>query len=157
MKYLLTCCFIFFVNTTFCQTENKEEQPFEKKIMTIILSTKKYSEALKIAKEAAAKLHSKLVLNGLTPNEQEGLTMSKNECESNGWDYPCYVARGRWDDGEYISIEYSNAINGFAKGYYVVITATGEKSITGAALLKAKKFYKTAYNKQAKVYMGCMH
>jgi hypothetical protein len=98
----------------------------------------------------------KLDLRGLSPAKGTGLSFSKKVCEDEGG-YPCYIARGRYEDNEFVSIEYSNAIEGFAKGYYVVITACGDKSITAPALKKAKKFYKDAYSKTTNVYMGCMH
>ena len=46
-------------------------------------------------------------------------------CEENGWDYPCYVARGRYDDGAYLSVEPSAAYDGLKAGYFVVIAASG--------------------------------
>jgi hypothetical protein len=132
------------------------ESPYAKKGMVIILSTKSYAAAKKTAGQAAKKLALKLDLRGLSPAKGTGLSFSKKDCENEGG-YPCYIARGRYEDNEFVSIEYSDAIEGFAKGYYVVITACGDKSVTGPALAKAKKFYKDAYAKTTNVYMGCMH
>ena len=132
------------------------ESPYAKKDMVIIQSTKSYAAAKKTAAEAAKKLSLKLDLRGLSPAKGTGLSFSKKACEDEGG-YPCYIARGRYEDNEFVSIEYSDAIEGFAKGYYVVITACGDKSITTPALKKAKKFYKDAYAKTTNVYMGCMH
>lgn len=142
-----------------------EEEPYVKKGMLIIYSTKNYNAAKKFAKQAAKKLALKLDLRNLSPNKQEGLTFSKADCDSNNWEYPCYVARGRWDDGEYISIEHtkrlsvnnSNYESDFKENLYVVIAASGDKSITQPALQKAKKIYTTAYVKKANVYIGCIH
>jgi hypothetical protein len=158
---LKTFCFISLViiisNNSKAQDNINDSLPFVKKEMCIILSTKKYSEALYVAKVASNKLNTKIKLGNLKPNTESGLTMPKDDCEGNGWDYPCYVARGRWDDGAYISIEYSSAIDGFAAGYYIVIIASGDKNITTPALKSAKKHYKTAYVKTANVYVGCLH
>lgn len=125
----------------------------------ILQSTRSYSAALKTAREAARALGYELQLRGLKPNRQEGLTYSPAECDSNGWEWPCYVARGRYDDGSFVSIERSDAYEGFSKGYYIVVAATGEPGSPEmkAALDKAKQRYKTAYVKTTKVYMGCMH
>jgi hypothetical protein len=135
-----------------------EEMSVEKEFV-IILSSTSYKAALRTAKEAATKLQYKLDLRDLQMNKESGLTWDKKTCE-NEWDeFPCYVARGRYDDGSYVSIEYSDAYQGFRKGYYIVIVAAGEKGSTEVktALTKAKSFYKTAYSKSTKVYMGCMH
>jgi hypothetical protein len=134
----------------------QEAEPFVKKIFVIVKSTKNYKQAKLTATKAASQLHQKLDLRGLKPDKQTGLTFSESDCENEGG-YPCYIARGRFDDGDYISIEWSNAINGFAKGYYVVIAGAGSKEETNAILKKAKNFFKTAYVKKAKVYIGCMH
>jgi hypothetical protein len=134
----------------------QEAQPFVKKSFVIIQSTKNYTIAKLTAEKAAKQLQQKLDLRELKPNKKTGLTFSDSVCEYEGG-YPCYIARGRFDDGDYISIEWSNAINGFAKGYYVVIADAGSKEETNAILKKAKTFYKTAYVKQADVYIGCMH
>jgi hypothetical protein len=134
----------------------QEAQPFVKKNFVIIQSTKNYAAAKLTAEKAAKQLQQKLDLRELKPNKNTGLTFSDSVCENEGG-YPCYLARGRFDDGDYISIEWSNAINGFAKGYYVVIAGAGSKEETNTILKKAKNFYKTAYVKQADVYIGCMH
>ena len=134
----------------------QEAQPFVKKSFVIIQSTKKYSAAKLTAIKAASQLSQKLDLRELNPNKQTGLTFPEKDCENEGG-YPCYIARGRFDDGDYVSIEWSNAINGFAKGYYVVVVGAGSKEETNTILKKAKNFYKTAYAKQVDVYIGCMH
>lgn len=101
----------------------QEESPYAKKDMVIILSTKNYAAAKKTAEQAAKKLSLKLDLRGLSPAKGTGLSFSKKVCEEEEGGYPCYIARGRYEDNEFVSIEYSDAIAGFAKGYYVVITA----------------------------------
>jgi hypothetical protein len=114
---------------------------------------------LNTAKTAAAKLKFKLDLRDLKKNPDTGLSWNKKICEDEWDEYPCYVARGRYDDGDYVSIEYSDAYSGFQKGYYIVIISSGEKGVPEikSALIKAKKYYKDAYAKTTKVYVGCMH
>jgi hypothetical protein len=154
-KIILFIAVSFAAIASFAQTDHMES-PYAKKGMLIILSTKNYATAKKTSQQAATKLSLKMDLRGLKPNKKSGLTFSKSDCENEGG-YPCYIARGRYDDGAFISIEYSNAIVGFAKGYYIVVAACGDKEITAPALVKAKKVYKTAYVKTTNVYMGCMH
>lgn len=73
--------------------------------------------------------------------------------------YPCYVPRGHYEDGSYISIEYSSSFLGFTEGYYIVVAASYElgNAQTKPMLTKAKKIIKDAYVKQSKVYTGCIH
>jgi hypothetical protein len=135
----------------------EEPRPYIKKGFCIILSTKSYTEAKKVAEKAAKQLNIQTDYRDLLVNKKIGLTMSEKDCTDNGFDFPAYIARGKDDDGEYISIEYSNAFGGFANGYYIVVVSSGEKETTAATLKKVKKWYKTAYIKQSEVYIGCMH
>ena len=143
--------------TSLCIAQKGEDEPYVKTTFCIILSTKSYAEAKTFAETASKQTSIKLDLRSLSPIKKEGLTMPKKDCEENGFEYPSYVARGRSDNGEYISIEYSNAYTEFAKGYYIVVASSGDKKKCNSTLLKVKKIYKTAYLKESLVYVGCMH
>ncbi|GAB5418853.1 MAG: hypothetical protein Crog4KO_01660 [Crocinitomicaceae bacterium] len=127
----------------------------------IIISTKSYDAALNRAKEASEKLGYPLDLRGLHENKEIGLSLSKKVCEEDicggGLSYPIYIPRSDWGSEQYVSIEYSDAFDGFAKGYYIVVISSGEKGAAGVkqSLLEAKKFYKDAYAKTCSVWMGC--
>ncbi len=157
MKYLFSLIFVTVCSFCNAQIVTTESKPFVKKSFLIILSSKNYASAKKLAAEASSKLKLKLDLRGLKPNKESGLTFKNKECAENGWEYPCYVSRGKYDDGEFVTIDYSNAFEGFAKGYYIVTTASGEAAFIKNTLTKVKKLYKTAYVKQAEIYVGCMH
>ncbi len=81
--------------------------------------------------------------------------MSQKDCMADEVDYPCYVPRGRYDDGIYISIEYSNSYENFKDGYYIVIAASGDD--VKEYLKPVKEVVKDAYVKSSKVYIGCLH
>jgi hypothetical protein len=147
MKTFIFLSFLTF--SLFCKAQTVKTG------ICIISSTKNYNEAKKRATAAASKLDLNLDLRDLVPNKKSGLTLSKAACKEEDIEYPAYYSRGA--DGEYVSIEYSNAFDGFAKGYYIVVAATGDQSVTQPALLKAKKIYKTAYVKQTDIYVGCSH
>lgn len=149
---------IALINSTYCQNADDSEM-YVKKDFLIIASTKNYNVALATAKKVSADQDIQLDLRGLSENKQTGLTLSKEDCENEGWEYPAYVARGRWDDGIYISIEYSDAFIGFRQGYYVVIAASGNRNENNYKNIfrKIKQSYKTAYSKSSKVSIGCMH
>ncbi len=139
---------------------------YAEKDFLLIQSTQDYQTALQTAKQATKELNIKLDLRGLIPdkNSRIGLTPPADTClkyskEYGGKDSTCYLARGRWDDGIYISIEYSNAYDSFKKGYYIVMVGSGfkkdQKLITTLKRVKTK--YSDAYIKTSKVYMCCMH
>lgn len=152
-KHILLIALITLSKFSFAQ----DESPYTKMSFVIIQSTKSYADAKATATKAAKALKLKLDLRNLKPHKTAGLTDTKKECEDNGWEYPCYVGRGRYDNGEYVSIEWSEAFYKFAKGYYIVIVYSGEKKDASTALKKAKKVFADAYSKEAEVYMGCMH
>jgi len=136
--------------------ELKAQEATVKKGFLIIQSTKDYSAALRTAKLASQKLNIDMNLRGYYHDKTEGLkTDSICGCgEDHG-----YIARGRYDDGEYISIEYSDNYTGFAEGYYIVVAASNRRNNRqlSKTLKKAKRYYKDAYVKNASVYIGCMH
>ncbi|MGI4872494.1 MAG: hypothetical protein ACRYFX_15110 [Janthinobacterium lividum] len=129
--------------------------------IVILRSTKSYPAALQTARQAAAKLHLKLDLGGNQPNAQSGLTLSKADCASDGYDYPSYLARGNGliDDAPLVSVEYSTAYEGFAKGYYIVVAAVGAPGSAAVQRTKtaAQAYYPDAYAKRTRVWRGCMH
>ncbi len=130
------------------------------KSFLIIHSTHNYKEARGVAEESSKKLGLELKLRDLLENSKIGLTFPKDICKDNDWEYPCYIARGRYDDGLYVSVEYSNAYSGFAEGLYIVIVLGDFKSSDQyllETLRKAKMYYPDAYVKSTKVYLGCIH
>ena len=90
-----------------------------------------------------------------------GLSLPREVCEEDicggGLNYPIYLPRNDWGDSKYVSVEYSDGFEGFTKGYYIVVIASGEKGDTmiKEALNEAKKFYSDAYVKTCGVWMGC--
>ena len=155
---MIICC----INEASAQDKFNTEVP---KDIIILRSTKDYNKALATAKQAATRLHRKLDLRGLTPNKQIGLTMSKADCIGSGGgddlSYPCYQARGDGSafNDNYVSIEYSDAYKGFAKGYYVVVAAITDvkSSDMKAQLAQINKLYPDAYAKRTYIWFGCMH
>ena len=126
----------------------------------IAKSTKSYEEASDFAKLAASRLALRLDLRGLMFDPKHGLTWPKEECDKDPlYPYPCYIARGRFDPGVYVSVEESDAYQGFEPGYFVVIAASGSpgsEELT-SALETVRRAHPDAYLKVAPVYHGCMH
>jgi hypothetical protein len=153
MKYLFFIATVLVVQYGFAQ----EDRPYIKKSFVIIQSTKNYAVAKLTAEKAAKQLHQKLDLRELKPNKKTGLTYADSVCENEGG-YPCYISRGRYDNGDYVSIEWSNAFDGFAKGLYIVVISSGlDVEGTNAVLKNARKYFKDAYAKKTEIYVGCIH
>ena len=127
----------------------------------IVMSTKNYDDALKRAKEASKELDYTLNLRALHPNAETGLALPAETCESicggGVVEYPCYLPRVDWRDTKYVSVEYSDAYEGFTKGYFIVIVASGAKNEPEVkeALKEARSLYSDAYIKTCGVFMGC--
>jgi hypothetical protein len=120
----------------------------------ILLSTKSYSAAMYAAKQARAKLDLPINYRGYVFDFKEGL---KDTTACGCGEIHGYVPRGRFDDGNYISIEHTNSFTEFANGYYIVVAASGDRKKINPTLAKAKEFFADAYIKDAEVYIGCMH
>ena len=131
------------------------------KDIVILQSTRSYAAALTGAKQAATKLGRPLKLAGNHPNKELGLSTSKADCEGDGYDFPCYTPRGQGaaEDSDYISIEYSDGYEGFAKGYYIVVAALVKPQSTNLrqTLARVHRAYPSAYAKRTAVWFGCMH
>lgn len=132
-------------------------EPYRYKEFVIIKSSPSFKEAADSAAQAAAELSVGLNLRGLSPNLRTGLTLSKEDCTRSELAYPCYVPRGRRDDGSYASVEWSSEYDLFAKGLYVVMIASDVpgSSRNRRMLEAARRVYPKAYAKQAKMYVGC--
>lgn len=159
---LRTICFIIILQSCIIGTATAQEfNSLVAKDIVILHSTKDYKAALKTAQEAATRLGRKLDLESNHPHKQLGLSMTKPDCEGNGYEYPCYTARGdgNAENSNYISIEYSTAYEGFAKGYYIVVAgiATPGSAALNNTVTMARKWYKDAYAKRTHVWLGCMH
>jgi hypothetical protein len=129
------------------------------KSFVVLKSTPSYAEARALAGTAAEKLAIRLDLRQLAPDHTLGLTFSEEDCDSEFGEYPCYVPRGRFDDGVYLSIEHSSSYQGFDEGLYMVVLASGSPHDRGvrAALRRAKGTYPDAVIKTTNVYLGCIH
>ncbi|GAA0723309.1 hypothetical protein GCM10009430_26610 [Aquimarina litoralis] len=158
-KKVLMCLF-FGMFLCVSHAQNEDVTTEVKKYFLIAASTTNYEEALSSATSIAEKLKLPLDLRKLEYSDENlGLTWSKEECEGSNWGYPCYVARGRYDDGDFVSIEWSSAYGGFSKGYYIVIVSGNQiyDDSLKDLLRKTKEFVPSAYIKSSMVYMGCLH
>lgn len=155
MPKIVFIIFSLFLSLASVFAQDDYENPMETKSFLIIISTKNYKRALTKAQLACNDLGLHLDLNNTYRDKENGGLTSSKVCgcgEQHG-----YVARGRSDDGNYISIEYSDAFEGFTPGYYIVVVSSGYREDVGKLLPEVKEAYKDAYIKDSEVYVGCMH
>ena len=138
------------------QAQAGEPSPHVDKAFLLVAASKSWDEARSTASQAAQALGLELKVK-VQPHDTQGLTFSEADCTEGGMDHPCYVPRGRWDDGEYVSVEWSSGFEGFTPGLYVVMAWSGPESEAVSHLEAARAVYSDAYVKKASVYMGCMH
>lgn len=157
MKTILSILLLLCTLVSFAQDNPPKD--YIPKDFLILYSGKDYAKALQVAKQASAKLSLKLDLRGLKPHRQTGLSDTKASCEGDFGFYPCYLTRGYYPDGAYLSIEHSDAFPEFRKGFYIVVAAAFDKgnSELKSLLQKARIHFRDAYLKSSQVYTGCIH
>ncbi len=138
------------------QAQAGEPSPHVEKAFLLVAASKSWDEARSTASQAAQALALELKVE-VEPHPTEGLTFSEKTCAESGMEHPCYVARGLWDDGEYVSVEWSSGFEGFTPSLYIVVVASGPEAEVVRHLAAAREAYGDAYVKKATVYMGCTH
>ena len=159
MKKFTSILVILLFAITQINAQEDEYSPYVQKGFVIIAAGKNY-EAMKIlAEKASENLGYELNLRGLSYNKDIGLTFSETDCLEEEMDYPCYSRRGLWDDGEYVSIEYTTNYKEFTPELYIIVVSSHDKGANELteALEHTKKYYKNAYIKYSEIYMGCRH
>ena len=137
-----------------------EEHPFVNKDFLVAASEKTYEGALAVARRLEKEAGIRLDLRGLTPNKETMLTITRKDCEENGWEWPMYYARGRFDDGVYASIEHTSGYpESLTPGLFIVVAAHGNRKDKemGEACRRVRSIIPSAYWKAVKIYVGCMH
>jgi hypothetical protein len=156
---------LIILTIPFLTKAQEKNDCMEKKDFLIIHSSKDYKSALLVAQKASKSLNINLDLRELSPVSDTaiGLSFPYLSCKSIYEDIippdtNCYIARGRSDDGDYISIEYSSAYSSFARGYYIVVVSSGLKASNSmkSLLAKVKTKFKDAYIKSSWIYVCCM-
>ncbi len=157
MKPVIAVLFLLSIFPCILYAQN--DVPIERKSFIVIYSGRSYAPALKKAKEAASKLQYPLDLRGLQPNKETGLTITEADADSNGWEYPTNYPRGRFDDGKYVSIEYSSGYDEWKPKQYLVIVWSGFPMDPKRKIVfsEVKKLFPSARVQNTNIYTGCMH
>lgn len=120
----------------------------------IIASSTDFDSAQKTAQIAKRKLGLDYPPSIYYPDKSEGF---KTDEACGCGEIHGYFPRGGYDNGNYVSIEFSSGYEGFAEGYYIVIVSNGEKELVQKELPNVKKHFTQAYIKNSEIYIGCRH
>jgi hypothetical protein len=131
----------------------------QEKAFVVLQAHKSFADAKAAASLAAAVLSIHYDSRGLSSDARTGLTSSKRDCEQDYGSFPCYVPRGRYDDGVWISVEYSSGYKGFSPGLYLIVVASAPPGdpLIALALARVKDGYPKARIQRAPIYVGCIH
>lgn len=152
--------------TAWAVTENYENGalwkdgvgPYMNVSYVLVKSTSSYDDALKFAQNLASRSSLPINLRGLIHAPDVGLTWPEEKCAADQLNpYPCYIARGRWDEGRYLSVERSDAYSSMKPGFYIVVAASGTPLEIAMELPPIQSLVPDAYSKTEEVYYGCMH
>lgn len=118
-----------------------------------------YTEAHQVARTAARRLGLKLDLRGARPDGYGRLTFPPADCKANARPYPCFVSRGRQDDGSYVSVDLADRFFDNEAQGYLVILGSGPKDdpSTRALAEKARSLFPLAELRTDDVWQGRIH
>ena len=118
-----------------------------------------YTEAHLVARTAARRLGLKLDLRRARPDGYGRLTFSPADCKANARAYPCFVSRGRQDDGSYVSVDVADRFFDAEARGYLVILGSGPKDdpSTRALAEKARSLFPLAELRTDDVWQGRVH
>ena len=146
------------VRTTADHPSASREEMVEKDFV-VLPAIASYAEARRVAGAAARRFGLKLDLRRARPDGHGGLTFSPADCKANDWEHPCYVARGRDDDGAYVSVDEAGRFFDAEEQGYLVILGSGPKDdpSTRAVAEKARPLFPSAEIRTDDVWQGCIH
>lgn len=143
-------------------TDGWVDTPFYRLGVLVLGSYKSYPEALRAAKSLGAGFDYPYGSRGLVYDKKRGLIWP-DDSKDEAW-AGAYAPR-RYDDEcglallkPCISVERSEAYEGFTPGLYIVVGGILDRSEEREKrLAAARKLVPAAYVKQTAIYMGCVH
>ena len=132
------------------------------KAFVVLATADSYAHALRSARRASQELGLRIDLRGLRFHKAGNtLTFGRATCDNDAafGSYPCYLPRGRWDDGAYLSIELADHYSASARARFVIVAASGDASdpVLKAMLRKARATFPAVRLEAMPIYMGCIH
>jgi hypothetical protein len=144
-------------------TRSDSEKFTEDRYVVILGSTKDFYEAKRKAEAIAKASRVAFSMQGMIFDKQRGLILPDDDSDPT---YAGAYIHRRYNTGapdlaeatEYISIEKSEAYDGFKPGLYIIVG--GIYPTSSEAAKSVKKFSKAvpdAYAKKTPIYLGCVH
>ena len=135
-----------------CLTTNAVNGQMRETSLLIIKSTTNYDSAIKKAELASNKLGFTLKLDNNCGNDEPKESYEEIcDCGENG----TYLSVGRYNQGQYVTVECSSGYDFLREGYYIVVVASGEREKMKSILAKVQVYYKDAYLKNTDIWVGC--
>jgi hypothetical protein len=131
-----------------------------KRALVIAFTSDTFKPAVERATQLAKAMGVTFDMRGLELHHKGGLTFPEAVCAENGFEYPCYVARGRHDDGVYLSVEDTRGYPELTQDKYIVVAASGDvgsQDLTEAVGKVRAAGVADAYIRTVDVYVGCLH
>jgi hypothetical protein len=155
MRWSIVIAMVALLGASGLRAQEMSEYMAERELV-IVGSTSSHEQAVRIAKLAAERLKAPLKIDDRTPHRVTGLTFSRADCDSNGWSYPCNVARGRGEP-DVVTIEHTASYPELTKGLYIVVVGSGAPGEARDVLSAAHRHFPDAYARRVTIYMGCIH
>jgi hypothetical protein len=139
------------------EAQDAMEVPLVRSGILIVGSHRSYAAALDAAKAFGRASGIEYDGRGLIYDAKRGLIWPD---DSDDELYAGQYAPRRYDscrDKACVSVERSEAYEGFRPGLYIVVAGIVGREDAGARLEAARRIVPTAYVKETTLYMGCMH
>lgn len=156
---LLFCLFL-----TPAKLRAQEENQYAERHIAILSAYKTFDEAKADAEKISKASQVPFSMMGRVYDKKLGLIYPADEetevmkAEDFPRLYDTTVIKEGEEETPFLSVEKSDAYEGFAPGFYIVVAGINETR--DLALKRAEKFKtwaSTAYVKKSKLYMGCRH
>jgi hypothetical protein len=135
------------------------DPPYIRAGILVVGSHRSYYAAVRVAKTFSDASGISYSSQGMIFDESRGLIIPDDDPDE---PYRGQYVPRRYDDGcdqgRCVTVERSDAYDGFRPGLYIVVAGIlGRDAEAKARLKQAQRIVRTAYVRQTILYMGCMH
>lgn len=159
--FIIFCLTVFFAPIFGEDTPTAEnsENYIQNRYLVILGSYKDFHAAHQKANTISTASKTIFSMQGRVYDEKRGLILPDNDPDIS---YAGTYLERRYNTNhtneEYLSIEKSEAYEGFIKDYYIIVAGIYEdQSSAEKSLKRYRTIVPKAYIKKTKIYMGCIH
>jgi hypothetical protein len=135
------------------------DTPFIPGGLLVVGSSRKYHEAVRAAKSFSRAAAMPYSSQGYVLDESRGMVLPDDHPDDiHAGEYLPRRYDGACDGERCVTVERSEAYEGFPNGYYLVVAGiVGRDAEAKSRLAQARRIVPTAYVRQTILYMGCRH